>query len=123
LGENLAAKVRKQDPSSPEAAAILFEQRIVDVKIDLRLPVTALAQEEVDVDGTKDKFFRPSGVAGVNDRLAVDGDLHAERRLAFLVRDREGLDRDAPDVDVLAADQGLEPKRKAERPSRRLFVH
>src|SRR5262249_796527 len=62
-------------------------------------------------------------VTGVDDRLAVDGNLHAERQLAFLMRDRKGLDFNTPDVDVLAVDQSLEPKRKAERPGGCLFVH
>src|SRR5262249_17205185 len=86
-------------------------------------PVAALAEEEIDIGRANHELLRPSRVAGVDDRLAVDRNLHTERRLALLMRDREWLDRHTPDVDVLAADQRLKAERKAERPSGGLFVH
>src|ERR1041385_8580444 len=111
--------MRKHDAARAEARALLLELGIVDVKADLRLPVAALTDEEIDVAGAAHELLGPARITRIEDRLAVEPHLEAERGLALLVRHRERLDLHAADLDVVAGTEYLEADRIGRRAARR----
>src|ERR1043166_8002565 len=108
--------MRKHDAASADTAAMAFELGIVDVEVDLRIPVATLAEEQIDVRRATHELLRPAGIAGVEDGLPLETHLQPERRLALLVRDGEWLDRHAADLDVRIGGQRLKADRIGRRP-------
>ena len=86
--EDVVAQVRQHQPTATEPIAPVAQRPVIEVGWDRLVEGGGFADEKVAPPGDVDQRIGPLGVAGVGDRLALDGDAVGVRRRVARVEDR-----------------------------------